>query len=163
MLKHTYPSGIKIENYLDQNTADLAAVSANGTTYIYHYATINQTANVGIHEMAIHGVPGSYTNQESYNLSEPLVSSPQLTLANNGQSSFQPLAATKTVISGVNPKIFVFWADKVTGDPKSLSGYHALSETSRLLSSPMWPSTQPLPVPLGNSNSQPSRKRFLPS
>ena len=150
-------TGLQIKNYLNRNTADLSAVSENGTTYVYHYATINQTANVGIHEMAIHGVPGSYTDQESYNLSEPLVFSPQLTLANNGQSAFQPLTAAKAVVSGVQPEVLLLWADKVTGDPNALSGYHELLETNRQISNSTWPMSQPMPIPLGNTNSQPSK------
>lgn len=151
-------SGIKIENYLARNTADLSAISVNGTTYIYHHAAINQTANTGIHELAINGVPGSSKNLESYNLSEPLISSPQLTLANSGQSAFQPLAASKTIVPGVLPRIFVFWADQVTGDPNALSGYRALSQTSRHVSNSMWPTTRAFPVPLGSNNSQPSKR-----
>ncbi len=151
-----------IKNYLNDNTADLSAISENGSTYVYHYATINQTANVGIHELQINGVPGSYTNQESYNLSEPLVFSPNLTLDNNGQSAFQPLTATKTVVPGVAPEVLVFWAGQVTGDPDTLSGYHSLLEISREVSNSSWPNSQPMPVPLGSSNTYPSIKRSLP-
>ncbi len=148
--------GLQIQNYLDYNTADLSAVSENGTTYVYHYATINQTANVGIHELTINRIPGSFTNQESYNLSEPLVFSPNLTSANNEQSAFQPLTATKTVVPGVAPGVLVFWAGDITGDPNTLSGYHSLLETNRQVSSNNWPNSQPIPIPLGTSNTFPS-------
>lgn len=164
-LTFSFHPGFAIQNYLYNNTADISVVSASGITYIYHYAPINQTTTLGIRELAIRGIPGSTTDKESYNFTEPLVSTPQLTLANNsGQSPFQPLAATKTVAPGVSPGILVFWADKVTGDPQALSGYRTLSQASRLLSNPTWSSgSRPMPVPLGDNNTQPYHKRSLRS
>ena len=162
MLTVFFSSGFAIQNYLYHNTADLSVVSVGGTTYVYHYATVNQAPSAGIHELAIRGIPGSNTNKESYNLTESLVSSPQLALPNNGQAPFQPLAAVRTVVPGVSPGIFVFWADKVTGDPQGLGGYRTFSQTSRLASNPSWsPTAQPMVVPLGENNTQPYHKRLL--
>lgn len=149
-----YSNGVALKNYLDHNSADLAAVSINGTTYVYHYASANQTANVGIHELTISGIPNSVNHQESYNLSEPLVSSPMLT-SSNGQSLYQPLTASETMVPGLAEQIYVFWADKITGDPTGLSGYGQISQISRSLTNTNWPSDGQLQIPLGSNNAAP--------
>lgn len=154
-----YNAGVHLSQYLDYNSADVTALSSNGTTYVYHYASANQTANTGIHELTITGEPKSIDNQESYNLSEPLVSTPNLSVGGN-LSLYQPLAASKTVVPGLSEEIYVFWADKVTGDQwdpaNNITGFADLSEISRPTGNTSWPSVGQLHIPLGSSNSQPS-------
>ena len=151
--------GLSLQNYLDHNSADIAAVSINGTTYVYHYAPSGQTAEAGIHELTITGIPGSFKNQEAYNLSSPFVASPKLT-SNGQQSLYQPLAASNTVVPGLAGGVYVFWADKITGDQSNsmgVSGFGELSEISRPFANTTWPSTGQLQIPLGDDNSQPSQ------
>ena len=148
--------GLSLENFLDHNNADIAAISINGTTHLYHYASPNQTAQAGIHELTITGTPGSINDQEAYNLSMPFVSSPRLKI-NGDESLYQPLTVSNSAVPGPQPQIYVFWADKITGDPTTTtSGYGELLEISRPFSNATWPSTGQLQIPLGNSNSQPS-------
>ena len=148
--------GLSIENFLDHDNSDIAATTVNGTTYLYHYSSANKTAQPGIHELTITGTPGSVNNQEAYNVSSPLVSSPGLTV--NGDVSFyQPLATSNTAVPGLQPQIYVLWADKITGDPTTTaSGYGELAEISRSMSNATWPTSGQLQIPLGDSNSQPS-------
>ena len=57
---------VRIEGYLNANNADLAAVSANGTTYLYHYSS--KSASPGIKELVI-------TSEMSLNPASPAQSS----------------------------------------------------------------------------------------
>ncbi|KAK3168157.1 hypothetical protein OEA41_004603 [Lepraria neglecta] len=151
-----YTDGLSLNNFLGHNNADIAAISINGTIHLYHYAFSNQTAAPGIYELIITGTPGSINKQEAYNLSMPFVSSPQLTV-NGYESVYQPLAVSNTAVPGLQPQIYVFWADRITGDPTTaLSGYGELLEISRPFSNATWPSTGSLQIPLGDINSQPS-------
>ena len=148
--------GLSVENFLDHDNSDIAAIIVNGTTYLYHYSFANQTAQPGIHELTISGTPGAVNNQEAYNVSSPLVSSPELTV-DGDVSLYQPLAVSNTAVPGLTPQIYVFWADQITGNPSTTaSGYGELAEISRSFSNSTWPTSGPLQIPLGNTNSQPS-------
>ncbi|CAD6575147.1 MAG: hypothetical protein ASARMPRED_007112 [Alectoria sarmentosa] len=159
----TYKNGVSFPNLLDYNNADIAAISQNGSTYVYHYNSDSPTAQPTIHELVITGIPGSVNNQEAYNLSSPLVASPNLATNQAGQVSlYRPLAASNNIVQGLPEQIYVFWADKMTGDPidsMSLSGFSELSEISRTVANSTWPSTGQIPIPLGTSNSPPNQKR----
>ena len=146
--------GLSIEKFLDHDNSDIAAITINDTTYLYHYS--NQTAPPGIHELTISGIPGAVNNQEAYNVSSPLVSSPQLTV-NGDVSLYQPLAVSNTAVPGLKPQIYLFWADKMAGDPTTTaSGYGELAQISRSVSNSTWPSSGQLQIPLGDNNAQPS-------
>ena len=150
-----YLSGVRLPNFLSHNSADIATTCLNGTTYLYHYATPNQTANVGIHEITISGTPDSPINQESFNLSEPLVSQPNYPAGSNS-SLYQPLAGSQTVVPGVPDQLLVFWADNPTGEAGSnATGYGELAQLSRPMSNSTWPTTGQIQVPLGADNSFP--------
>lgn len=156
--------GISFPNLLDYNNADIAAISQNGSTYVYHYSSTSQNAPPTIHELVITGTPGSINNQEAYNLSSPLVASPNLATNQAGEVSlYRPLAASNNIVQGLPGQIYVFWADKITGDPldsMSLSGFGELLEISRPVANSTWPaSTGQIRIPLGSSNSQPNQKR----
>ncbi|KAL9609581.1 MAG: hypothetical protein Q9167_005654, partial [Letrouitia subvulpina] len=159
-----YNDGISIPNYLPSNDVDLAATSNNGTIYLYHYSKIGV---LGIRETAITSVPYSPNSasaqnvQESYNMTA-LIARPSFATV-SGTSPYQPVGASKTVVEGdgFSPSIFVFWAEKVTGDNAamqgSVTGYSQLNELSRAADSGSWPkSGQQVTIPLGNSNTFPS-------
>lgn len=151
----TISAGVTLDHLLDHNNADIAALSINGTTYIYHYAFSNQTSEAGIHELTITGTPGSVNNQEAYNLSSPFVVSPQLTL-NKEEAFYQPIAVSNTAVPGLDPTVYVFFADKVSGDPATTAtGYTELAEINRPFRNATWPSTGRLVIDLGDSNSDP--------
>ena len=154
--------GASFPNLLPYNNADIAAVSQNGTTYIYHYTSATPPT---IHELTITGIPGSVNNQEAYNLSSPLVASPNFNTTQSGEVSlYRPLAAANNVVPGLPEQIYVFWADKITGDPTdsmSLSGLSELVEISKAVVNGSWPESAAvqIQVPLGSKNSPPSQKR----
>ncbi|KAG8529094.1 uncharacterized protein KY384_005729 [Bacidia gigantensis] len=148
-------AGLRLPNFLYGNSADLAAVSQNGTTYLYHYASAKQSASVGIHELVITGSPSLGTNQESFNATEGIVAAPSYPAGTNA-SMYQPLTAGKTVVPGLKNQLLVLWADKPTGDPNTNStGYGELGQISRGMTDKTWPTTGALQVPLGSSNSDP--------
>lgn len=148
---------MEFNGLLYNNNVDIAAVSLNGTTYVYRYSSKDQTAEAGIHELSITGVPNSINNQETYNLSSPFVTNPVLTGDGNNTSRYQPLAASTTIVPGLAPQILVFWAENPTGDPNvNITGLGGLSEISRPMAKSIWPSTGQLKIPLGSDNSQPS-------
>ena len=160
----SFVSGANFPHLLDYNNADIAAVSQNGSTYVYHYSSAS--SQPAIHELIITGIPGSVNDQEAYNLSSPLVASPNLTTTQAGKVSiYRPLAASTNVVTGLPGQIYVFWAETSTGNPvdsTSLTGFSELSETSRPVANTTWPSeTAQIPIPLGNTNSQPNQKRAL--
>ena len=149
-------AGLSIKDFLDHDNSDIAATTVNGTTYLYHYSNSTLAAQPGIHELIISGTPGAVNDQEAYNVSSPLVSSPQLTV-NGDVSLYQPLTVSNTVVPGLTPQIYVFWADQITGDPETeASGYKELAEISRDFSNSTWPMSGELQIPLGSTNSQPS-------
>ncbi|KAL9596182.1 MAG: hypothetical protein Q9219_005968 [cf. Caloplaca sp. 3 TL-2023] len=168
-----YNNGFSLSKFLPQNDADLTATSYNGTTYIYHPSNIGE---LGLRELTVSGVPGSTgllsnAPQESYNVSEPLVARPSL-VSMEGTSPYQPVAAGVTRVNGLagGVKVYVFWADKVTGEKPamdgSVTGYGSLQEVSRdLEGSAWWGDGNQLSIPLGSSNSFPepksSRRRWL--
>ena len=171
-------SGPSFLNLLEYNNADIAAISQNGSTYLYYYidaSTSIPNAQPAIRELLITGIPGSINNQESYNLSSPLVANPDLTTTNNqtaGQqqqdavSLYPPLAASANIVPGLEGRIYVFWADQVTGDPSTAtsgsSAFRQLQELSREIggNNRTWPAaTARTDIPLGDSNSQPHKNK----
>ncbi|KAL8832951.1 MAG: hypothetical protein Q9170_004632 [Blastenia crenularia] len=163
-----YNTGFSLSNFLPQNDADLSATSHNGTTYLYHPSNIGE---LGLRELIVTGVPASIgllsnAPQESYNLSEPLVARPVLT-SREGTSPYQPLAASMTKVDGLKggPQVFVFWADKVSGDSPakggSVTGYQSLQQISKGVvgGKGTWDDVDILSIPLGNSNSFPGQRR----
>ena len=148
--------GLDLQNILDDNAADLAAAALYGTTYVYHYSGSDAKTGAGIREITITGIPNSVNNQEAYNNSAALVAAPMLTA--NGQTSlYQPLAVSYTSVMGVTQQLYVFWADKVTGDPTTTaSGFSELSEISRPIANSTWPSAGQQPIPIGSKNASPS-------
>lgn len=61
---------------------------------------------------------------------------------------------------GLQAQIYVFWADKITGDPvdsMSLSGFAELAEISREVTNETWLASGQIEIPLGDSNSQPDQ------
>ncbi|KAI4199226.1 MAG: hypothetical protein LQ348_001922 [Seirophora lacunosa] len=162
-----YEPGFSVPNFLPQDNAELAVASYNGTNYIYHPSIIG---DLGIRELIVSGVPASLGgSQESFNLSEPLVTHPSLT-SQEGTSPYQPLGAGVTKVEGLSegPQLFVFWAEKVTG-PKpdaegSVTGYSTLEQISRPVRNATWNQTERLSIQLGSENAYPennSRKRWL--
>lgn len=151
------PTGATIPNLLASNNADMAALSQNGSTYLYHYSS---SANPpAIRELIITGLPASVNNQESYNLSSPPVASPFLTTTT--APLYRPLAASTTAVQSLLPaQIYVFWADKTSGDAM-VGGFAELQEIGRSVANSTWPAQGQELVPLGSDNSQPSRKRRL--
>lgn len=135
--------GLNQTQFLTHSSTDMAAVSYNGTTYLYHY---HNGVKPTIYEDHLSGFHSS-TSQEKWNQTNSLVASPQLNTT-GGFSPYQPLAAAITNVKGMDPKIFVFWADNSTGpwnasesgsDMDVSSGYANLWETSRMVSSKTWP------------------------
>lgn len=148
--------GLDFRGLLYDNDADIAATSLYGTTYVYHYSPSDQKAGAGIHELSISGIPNSINNQETFNLSSAVVAAPMLT-ANGKTSFYQPIAVSNSAVMGVSQELYVFWADKVTGDPTTAtSGFGELSQISRPISNPTWPSTGQQQIPLGTKNADPS-------
>jgi len=138
---------------LYNDAADIGAVSLFGTTYVYHYSEASQQAEAGIHELMITGMPNSIKNQETYNLSSPLVAAPYLNTSNGDFSLYQPLAASYTAVPGLTQQLFVIWADKASGYPKaSVSDFSDLQEISRPLANATWESSTQMSLPLGSLN-----------
>ena len=138
-------------------------MSQNGSTNIYYYSSPNQTVQPAIRELVITGNPGSVNNQEAYNLSSPLVASPDLATNQTGEVSlYRPLAVSNNAVPSLPGRIYVFYTDKITGDPvdsMSLSGFSEMLEISRPVVNTSWPSTGQIPIPLGDKNSPPNQKR----
>lgn len=143
--------GPSLGNYLIHSSADIAAISDNGTTYVYHYAAPvppkhrelsittppgisiqdNSTGAQGIHELKISGPPGA----EVFSLSGPILSSPKL------ESPYQPLTASKSSPKNTtDAQIHLFWTEKMNGSTNfafavsnNNSGHSQLWEVSRRL------------------------------
>ncbi|KAL9076292.1 MAG: hypothetical protein Q9161_001008 [Pseudevernia consocians] len=154
----TYKNGVSFPNLLDYNNADIATTSQNGSTYIYHYSS-SSSAQPAIHELVLTGLPASPNNQETYNLSLPLVATPNL--ANDPQPSSRPLAASTTIVPGLAPLLYVFWADQVALDPPTgAAGFAELAVISRPLAQADWPDmSRGVGIPLGSSNSMPNQRK----
>ena len=79
-----------------------------------------------------------------------------------GTSPYQPLAAGMTKANGLQggPQVFVFWADKVTGNKPaqegSVTGYGSLSQVGRSVGNASWTGRDLLSISLGSSNTFPS-------
>ncbi|MCJ1226336.1 hypothetical protein MMC12_002986 [Toensbergia leucococca] len=117
-----YQIGVRFNDLLAHNDADIAAISTSGDTLIYYYQE-----GVGIRELNVSGVPNSQGNPETPRISNSIVAQPNL-LTNNNISLYQPIAAAVTNTTGPTTPIYVFWADT---DTSSTSGYTKLLEISR--------------------------------
>ena len=102
---------------------------------LYHYQTDTVPT---IYEDNLTSSPSS-TSQERLNLTNYLITRPQLK-TDEGISQHQPLAAIISVHKGMDPQIYVFWADGPIGHlrPSDLgsdtsSGYNILSAISRMV------------------------------
>lgn len=151
--------GVHLPNLLTTNTADIAAVSSNGYTFLFHYTNASSpTAGggsvTGIHQFTISGSPA--TANEAFNLSQSLVAAPAYPPGTNA-SLYQPLAASISSVQGMSEELLVMWADAPVGDPSSNStGYGQLSQLTRPVGNATWDAQGKVGVPLGNKNSQDS-------
>ena len=149
-----YDKGFKKENFLPHNNVDISTVSLNGTTFLYYYSTKENT----IKEMQITGTPGGdVAHQETYitaNVVEPASTS------KSGRATFQPLAAAKTDVVGLEPSLMLFWADnlaKMNATAKMEGGYTHVNQIKRRRDDNGWPSKpEVVEIPLGNENPEPS-------
>ena len=150
----TYREGVHLPNYLAHNNADISAVSLNGTTYVYHYSAFAKA----IREMQISGTPGNINNQESFNNTGTVVVAPAVTF-DSGNATYQPLVAAKTDVIGLDPRLFVFWADNLAGINKTSpteGGYTKINQITRSRDNETWPSASTtINIPLGDTNSNP--------
>ena len=153
--------GLHIENVLVNSSADIAAVSNNGSTYVYHYV-LPPVGNPGIHELNITGQPGLDDNSESFNMTG-LVVSPNLR-TQYGSSPYQPLTVSQTAgDNNTEAQLYVFWADKMTGSSNfsfatsnTKSGYSQLWGLSRSVTKAGWPNdSSKIPIGLGDKDSPP--------
>lgn len=149
-----YRKGITLKTYLPHNNVDISTVSLNGTTYLYHYSP---SANA-VREMRISGSPANLNDQEAFNSTELRVASPSST-SDLGNAVYQPLVAAKTDVVGLDPSLFVFWADTTAGMKKkgeTEGGYSAINQIQRGRDAEGWP-VKPtiMQVPLGDENVQP--------
>ena len=154
----TYKQGLRLKSFLSANNADLAVVSNNGTTYLYHQGA--SSAN-SIREVTITGIPGSTDRQETYNLTESVAV--QASSDSKRPNTYVPFtAALSATVKGLKSQIYLFWSDRVAGDPKLTGGveggYSQLSQISRNITSPTFPTDKNSinTIPLGESNSQPA-------
>ena len=148
-----YTKGVSKANYLPHNNVDISAVSLNGTTYLYYYSPTKKS----IREMQITDQPGS-ADQETFNSTTSLVVAPA-SISNAGKATYQPLAAAKTDVVGLDPSLLIFWADSLEGinsTMKTEGGYSRINQIQRSVNAEGWP-TKPsiIEVPLGDSNSEP--------
>lgn len=152
-------SGFNLPQFLDDDFSDIATVSDNGTSYLYHYTRVDPP---GIRELSITGQPGSADSQETINKGKSPVSVPNLT-SPYGSSPYQPLTATKFSLPGLGDQLHVFWADGMTGssnfsatESDARSGYSHLWQVSRPVADGTWPANSTpyaVPIPLGDINS----------
>ncbi len=144
--------GLQLPSYLHTNNGNLAALSTPASTSLFH------NSPQGIRELHISGSPLSPNSQESFNLSEPLVSSPNMhSIAGTGL--YQPLTASVTMAKGLDTQVYAFWADMVTGEAAAgKGGYGELSEISRQAGNASWPigGKGLVSIPLGVNNAQPA-------
>ena len=145
-----YQKGITLKNYLPHNNVDISTVSLNGTTYLYHYSASAKA----IRELQI---TGDNIN-EQYSSNESVVVSPA-SASDLGNAFYQPLVAAKTDVVGLDPSLFVFWADTVVGMSEkggTEGGYTQINEIQRRRDDEKWPSNPSIiQVPLGDDNSPP--------
>ena len=154
----SYKKGIRLKSYLTANNADLAAVSTNGTTYLYHQGISDRNS---IRELTITGITGSADKQETYNetgLAVEASSDPKK------PNMYVPFTAALTAnVKGLSSSIYLLWSDQVAGDPKTNGGveggYSQLSEISKPVGDQKFPSNKGSVnnIPLGESNSQPAQ------
>lgn len=154
----SYKKGIRFNSYLTANNADLAAVSTNGTTYLYHQGISDRNS---IRELTITGIPGSADKQETYNetgLAVEASSDPKK------PNMYVPFTAALTAnVKGLSSSIYLLWSDQVAGDPKTNGGveggYSQLSEIGKPVGDQKFPSNKESVnnIPLGESNSQPAQ------
>ncbi|SLM37184.1 hypothetical protein LPUS_06915 [Lasallia pustulata] len=138
----TYRAGVQIPSILAHDDAAIAAVAINGDVLVYHYVAVDI---IGIRELNISGTPGSQNDQESYNVSEAVVAQPAL-VSQGRISVYQPIGASVTNVSGLDPSIYVFFAE---GTLNATSGYQRLMEVNKPAANLTWP-----PSSLGNADGQ---------
>lgn len=116
---------------------------------VYHYVAVDI---IGIRELNISGTPGSQNDQERYNTSEPVVAQPAL-VTQGRISVYQPIGAAITNVSGLDPSIYVFFAE---GTVNATSGYQRLMEVNKPVANLTWPPSSlgkaegQVQLPLGN-------------
>ena len=154
----TYKPGLKFKSYLAANNADLAAVSNNGTTYVYHQSTSDADS---IRELTITGVPSSADSQERFNETGLAF---KTSSDSKKPNTYVPFTAALTAnVKGLSSSIYLLWADRVAGDPKNNGGveggYSQLSEISKPVGTQNFPTDKASinNIPLGESNSQPAQ------
>ncbi|KAL8823545.1 MAG: hypothetical protein Q9191_005757 [Dirinaria sp. TL-2023a] len=149
-----YTEGLSLPTFLTHNNAQISALSHNGTTYIYR---VLPGTNNTIHETQITGVPGSINDQETYNVTSPLVVKPA-SVSTQGNAVYQPFAAAKTNVTGLPTSFFTFWADDPVGwneTAKLEGGYGHVGSIQRALTDANWPAKEGGAVdqvPLGPSS-----------
>ena len=108
--------------------------------------------------MQISGTPGSFNDQETFNGTESIVVPPAST-SDLGAAVYQPLVAAKTDVVGLDPSLFVFWADTLAGmggKGGREGGYSAINEIQRARDDSKWPENPSfIQVPLGNDSVMP--------
>ena len=125
--------GILFPNLLASDSADFAAISASGSTYLYYFSTLDRA----FHEINITAMSDVFPKDPVqaltvwYSLSSfPTVAQPALTMTGNQTALYQPVSAAVLQINGSEPKITIFWAE---GNLAPDSGYLALKGASRTL------------------------------
>ncbi|MCJ1266135.1 hypothetical protein MMC22_006017 [Lobaria immixta] len=137
-----YKKGIDIDaiglgavSQAGNSSSDIAAVSDNGTTYVYYFSN-SSLSDPAIRELKITGRLGSEGYNDNINAS--------VTSTEHNHSPYQPLTALKTE-AGWN----VFWADHTTAgtdfifaSSNNRTGYSKLWEVSRPVNITTWPTTK---------------------
>ena len=123
------------------SSSDIAAVSDNGTTYVYYFSN-SSLSDPAIRELKITGRLDSEGYNDNINA--------RVTSTEHNQSPYQPLTALKTE-AGWN----VFWADNITGSTGfDWSGYSRLSGVSKPINGSTWSNTT-MTIPLGIQDDSP--------
>ena len=147
-----YAKGFNLPHFLPYNNVDISTVSLNGTTFLYYYSTKEKS----IKEMQITGTPGNVADQETYKTVD--VVEPAST-SKSGKATYQPLAAAKTDVVGLEPSLMLFWADNLAGinsTAKGEGGYSRVNQIQRRRDDKGWPSKpEVIEIPLGDQNSEP--------
>lgn len=149
--------GLDSPGLLHADNAYIGAASLFGATYVYYYSEASQTAKAGIHEMKIIGVPGDESNKEGSTISPDIVVAPNLNTSAGDIAAYQPLAVSWTAVPGLAQQLFVFWADKPTGDPNdSVTGFDNLQDISRTTTDDSWSLSTQRTLALGHENVGPA-------
>jgi hypothetical protein len=133
-------------------------VAVNGDALVYHYSNEDPPS---IRELNITGIPGSRSTPESYDLSAATIVAQPALNADGEIALYQPIGAVLTNVSGVEPSIYVSWAEQNTGANTS---YGAMNVVSRPISDTSWPnstygeSEAQVSVPLGSNDVDPHNR-----